>query len=117
MKKWMAIWLLVLLPMQLSWAVVAGYCQHETGATAKHPGHHTHDHQAADHPESGNDGLASPGVHHDCATCHLACAAALTSDLRTPAVVTDQERPFDDQLNPSWAHTERPERPQWPRLA
>ncbi|NBQ10090.1 MAG: hypothetical protein EBU47_11360 [Betaproteobacteria bacterium] len=85
MKKFLAIFLLVLLPLQFSWAAVAGYCQHEAGVTANHPGHHTHDHQAADNHESGKDGTASTGVHHDCATCHLGCAAALTSDLKTPA--------------------------------
>src|SRR5574343_283494 len=84
MKKFLAIFLLVLLPLQFSWAAVAGYCQHEAGVTANHPGHHTHDHQAADNHESGKDGTASAGVHHDCATCHLGCAAALTSDLKTP---------------------------------
>ena len=56
MKKFLAIFLLVLLPLQFSWAAVAGYCQHEAGVTANHPGHHTHDHQAADNHESGKDG-------------------------------------------------------------
>ncbi|NCV41106.1 MAG: hypothetical protein EBW11_11190 [Betaproteobacteria bacterium] len=40
MRKFLAIFLLVLLPLQFSWAAVAGYCQHEAGVTANHPGHH-----------------------------------------------------------------------------
>jgi len=117
MRKFLAIFLLVLLPLQFSWAAVAGYCQHEAGATANHPGHHTHDHQAADLHESGKDGTASTGVHHDCATCHLGCAAALTSDLKTPPAATAQGHQSDYHVNPTPAHTERPERPQWLRLA
>jgi len=117
MKKYLAIFLLVLLPLQFSWAAVASYCQHESGVTANHPGHHTHDHQAADHHESGKDASPSTGVHHDCATCHLGCAAAPTSALSTPAAAIGQDHHFDYPINPSRAHTERPERPQWPRLA
>ena len=33
--------------MQLSWAAVASYCQHESSATtAQHVGHHEHQHDA-----------------------------------------------------------------------
>ena len=46
MRRWLATLLLVLLPFQFSWAAVGGYCQHETGAAAKHFGHHNHQHQA-----------------------------------------------------------------------
>ena len=31
--------LLIVLPLQISWAVAATYCQHETGST-QHFGHH-----------------------------------------------------------------------------
>ncbi len=117
MKKYLAMFLLVLLPLQFSWAAAAGYCQHEAGVTANHPGLHTDNHHAADHHESGKDGAPSAGVHSDCAACHLGCAAALTSDLNMPAAATDQDHQSDYLVNPSRAHTERPERPQWPTLA
>ncbi|NBT82917.1 MAG: hypothetical protein EBT56_15195 [Betaproteobacteria bacterium] len=77
MRKFLAIFLLVLLPLQFSWAAVAGYCQHEAGVTAN----------------------------------------ALTSDLKTPPAATAQGHQSDYHVNPTRAHTERPERPQWLRLA
>ena len=39
--------LLIVLPLQISWAVAATYCQHETGST-QHFGHHDHKHHAED---------------------------------------------------------------------
>ena len=117
MKKWMAVFLLVLLPLQFSWAAVAGLCQHEVGVTATHQGHQTHDHQAADHDAAGKNKGSSTGVHHDCETCHLGCAAALTSDLSTFMVATDQGHHFNYHVNLPGAYSERPERPQWPALA
>ncbi len=117
MKRYLTIILLVLLPLQFSWAAVVGYCQHESEVTVTHLGHHSHDHQAADLHESGKDGVAAAGFDHDCATCHLGCAAAMTSDLKTPMAATDCYHPFDYRFNPSRALTERPERPQWLTLA
>jgi hypothetical protein len=117
MKRFLATVLLALLPLQFSWAALAGYCQHESDVTAPHLGHHSHDHQAADKHESEEDLVSSAEVHHDCATCHLGCSAALASDLITPTAAADRDYPFDYDVNPSLALTERPERPQWPTLA
>lgn len=116
-KTWMAIVLLVLLPLQLSWAAVAGYCQHESGVTANHTGHHSHDHQTADPHEPAKDGVSSAGGQHDCATCHLGCFAAMASDLTTLAAATDRGYPSVHDINPSLSLADRPERPQWPALA
>jgi hypothetical protein len=44
-RRFLAIVLLALLPLQFSWAAVASYCEHETqGQHAEHFGHHDHDH-------------------------------------------------------------------------
>jgi hypothetical protein len=117
MKRYLAIFLLVLLPMQFSWAAMAGYCQHETGVTAQHPGHHAHDHATADHQESSAKTAPSACMDHDCATCHLGCAAALVSDLKTTTVAISDDHPLHLQVMASQPSTERPERPQWPVLA
>jgi hypothetical protein len=47
----------------------------------------------------------------------LGCSAALASDLTKPTAAADRDYPFDHDVNPSLALTERPERPQWPALA
>ena len=117
MKKYLAIFLLVLMPLQLSWAAMASYCQHETEVTAMHPGHHTHDHASDDRPVTGRDAAQSAGMDHDCATCHLGCSTALISDVSNTIVAASDDHPLHLQAIASHLSRERPERPQWPMLA
>lgn len=66
--------MLIVLPVQYSWAVVAVYCQHEQ-KEAVHLGHHKHEHEAQNaSPQTGGK-LLIP--HDDCAYCHQACQASL----------------------------------------
>jgi hypothetical protein len=117
MKKFLAIFLLVLLPLQYSWAAMASYCGHETRVNATHPGHHTHDHASVDHQESSKNSPQSAGMDHDCATCHMGCAAALVSDLSKTTLAASDDHPLHLQVIASHMASERPERPQWPVLA
>jgi hypothetical protein len=117
MKKYLAIFLLALLPLQFSWAAVVGYCQHETSVTAKHPGHHTHEHQSADHQESSKKTSPSASMDHDCVTCHLSCTAALTTNLNTTPLATSDSHQLYVQSSLSQLSRERPERPKWTLLA
>jgi hypothetical protein len=117
MKRFLAIFLLVLLPLQFSWAAMVGHCQHETGVTAQHTGHHSHEHASADHPETGQNADSSAAMDHDCATCHLGCAVALVSSLNTTTVAVSDDHPLHLQAMTSQPSTERPERPKWPVLA
>ena len=59
------------MPLQLSWAAMASYCQHKTGAAAKHFGHHDHQHKAADGKEKAPDPAKTGGNDLDCAS-HVA---------------------------------------------
>jgi hypothetical protein len=117
MKRYLAIFLLVLLPLQFSWAAMAIYCEHETAVAAEHLGHHTHEHVSADHQESSKNAAQSAGMDHDCATCHMGCAAALVSDLSPTTLATANVHPLHFQGTGSQLSRERPERPQWPVLA
>ncbi|MCE1239696.1 MAG: hypothetical protein LWW83_07265 [Azonexaceae bacterium] len=76
MRRWVSIFLLIILPLQVSWAAAAVYCQHEAG-TGQHFGHHDHKHQAGDGESSGKS--PSLSVDNDCAVCHAGCVAALTA--------------------------------------
>ncbi len=77
MRRWLAIFLLVFLPFQFSWAAVAGYCQHEADAASQHFGHHEHKHQAdADH-DGVPDSKLTGGIDNDCGTCHAGCVVAI----------------------------------------
>jgi hypothetical protein len=84
MRRWLLVFLMALLPLQLSWAAVAAYCQHEQApARSAHFGHHAHEHHH-EHAGAGQDGHVdkkSPlTVDDDCGTCHLGHAQTLLSD-------------------------------------
>jgi len=118
MRKWLAIFLLVFMPLQLSWAAIASYCQHETGAAAKHFGHHDHQHKATDGKETAPDPAKTGGGDPDCASCHAGCSSALPGEVTLPPM-------FSSSLDIAdyWLHLitsppfERLERPQWRVLA
>lgn len=75
MRRWIAIFLLVLMPLQAVWAAAVPYCQHEgTSSQARHLGHHQHQAhgdvdgaEAHDHGEpEGGKGLDSLDHDHHC---------------------------------------------------
>ncbi|NHC08278.1 hypothetical protein G6550_16000 [Azonexus fungiphilus] len=110
MRRWLSIFLLIILPIQISWAVAATYCQHEIGA-AQHFGHHEHKHQADDSAKSANGSVAS--VDNDCAACHAGSVAALTgisSSLPVAGIVADHPWSAYFLTSPPG---EQPERPNW----
>jgi hypothetical protein len=120
MRRWFAIFLLVLLPFPSSWAAVASYCAHETEAGAPHLGHHEHSGHshdtwsAADADQTDSEPAAAD---LDCGHCHGCCVGivqrvpgknALTRGNLPPAL---SHGPRASHLPPA------PERPQWSRLA
>ncbi len=115
MRKWLAILLLVLVPLQFSWAAVNAYCQHESGPTASHAGHHTHEHQPqaqSDETEGGTSAMMSADA--DCVTCHAGCVLWTMPSHHDPvrilASLTSSADPGAMLVSPP---TARPERPQW----
>ncbi|MES2718739.1 MAG: hypothetical protein V4795_23475 [Pseudomonadota bacterium] len=137
MRRFLAIVLLALLPLQFSWAAVASYCEHETQG-AGHFGHHDHDHahQAGASSDAGPtadltadasptpgetgsaDGDKAPGAMDlDCGHCHGSCSAMLTWPQGMPgALSTAPPGATLDETGGAHAPT-RPERPQWLPLA
>ena len=126
MRRWLAILLLVLLPVQFTWAMVADYCAHEPDATAAHFGHHDHEshgHAAAE-PTLGDagdqatpDDPASPAPQVDCGHCHghsigmFDVPAPVAGQAFSSASLSAVEALRADHLPP------KPERPQWADLA
>jgi hypothetical protein len=107
MRRWLVIFLLVLLPLQLSWAAVAPYCQHEADATTQHFGHHQHKHQAAtaDELSAADAGdIASFAVDADCSACHAGCAAAMAAfpSLALDAAPALPGSPKGQRERPNW---------------
>lgn len=126
MRHWLTILLLMFLPLQASWAVVAGYCQHETGQASQHVGHHDHQHvaqQTVANPalsdDSTSDSSPSPiaGGDMDCAACHANCAPGVPGVLAPGLEAEPHGRPLALPTHPRSAPAETPDRPNWVRLA
>ena len=117
MRRVLAIFLLVLLPLQSIWAAAAPYCQHEASA-ASHPGHHPHEHHVtADDHQTDPTGDAVGMDHADCHVCHAASPAvvALGVWFACPALA---DMSLDTrQARLTAPPSSRPERPQWRGLA
>lgn len=82
MKRLFLILLLAVLPLQISWAAVAAYCQHEEAPSAQHFGHHTHQHQASAEMPDDTDPTKA---HNDCGVCQL--SGSMKSTLVQPAQI------------------------------
>jgi hypothetical protein len=120
MRRWIAMFLLALLPFQALWAAVEPYCLHERAPSAAHHlGHHEHSHHAevkadqaghsADADLSQADAMADHD-HHCCGTASL-----LPASLPWPGTMP----PHDAVASPLAAYASvdatRIDRPNWPR--
>lgn len=99
MRRFLLIVLMLVLPLQWSWAAAASLCGHEGAPAARHFGHHQHEHHgaAAGHDagkgskagkSEGADkkaGLGSLAADPDCGVCHGLGAAFLAAvDAQAP---------------------------------
>lgn len=112
-RRFLLIFLLLVLPCQFAWSAAVPYCQHEAQpAKSWHLGHHEHRHEAKKQHET------KMAVDADCDVCHLA-SAPLASVART-FVSIHQQVPADVQSVERKLHShvpEAPDRPNWSRLA
>lgn len=128
MRRWLAIVLLALLPIQFSWAALASYCGHENGQPARHLGHaqHAHDaHDALDSDAGAVERSAGPGAtpqtpsgfDFDCGYCHatLASLPALAAGVGLPLAAAPSWVPLTEACRTRAQSP--PDRPQWLRLA
>ncbi|MFT3821437.1 MAG: hypothetical protein QM750_28095 [Rubrivivax sp.] len=112
MRRWLLMFVLVVLPLQSVWGAAARYCLHErTDAAKQHFGHHEHRHQASASAAAGDaaDGLGAD--HADCGQCHGgACASFPALPLNVAAM---PPQPVQAGLqSPYRSHTPpTPERP------
>ena len=124
MRRWLLIFIVVLLPLQLSWAAVASYCQHEsdTAITSQHLGHHEHQHEADAAPSatehtSANTTTATGAVDVDCGTCHAGCSTPMLQSLTLVMAKLSPALHSTSALRLSSQPASLPERPNWARFA
>jgi len=114
MRRILLIFLMLIFPLQASWAAVSSYCQHESGLKAKHFGHHEHQHQSkASDPVKEKSKLV---VDNDCAACHLYSAGTISNSISTTFLSRAEAEPVSSHIEfSSVLRPERPERPKWVR--
>lgn len=117
MRSWFLIFLVVFLPMQLSWAAVAGYCEHETQATAQHVGHHEHQHQADDQATDSDNSKAFGSFDTDCGACHAGCCTAMLQSIPLLTIGQSSDAHGAPALRLTSQPASLPERPNWADLA
>ena len=116
MRRFVALLLLVLLPLQAIWAAAAPYCQHEDEAASHHIGHHQPEHQHATAVDAGDHGDEASSTHSDCHVCHS--GTVLVHEVRLVQAMSTTTLPVPTLTQGLPAPpTARPERPKWPALA
>lgn len=80
MRRYVLVFLMLVLPLQWSWAAVVSTCLHEPG-DVQHLGHHAQEHVHASADLHGDDADGADGacLDSDCASCHGPGLAALIS--------------------------------------
>ena len=110
----------MLLPLQFSWAAVAGYCTHEADAQTQHLGHHAHQPGTPDKAdaEPAADADRAPGATDlDCSHGHGCCSALLGTALPAYASLVHVHPAAAAQVATALLALSPPERPQWWALA
>jgi hypothetical protein len=111
MRRLILIFLLVVFPLQVSWAVASAYCAHEANPVSIHPGHHQH--AAGFEADTLAGDNTSSGIDVDCGDCHFSNVAIVSSAADGAITLVSHVRSgaglaFIPLLRPT-----RPERPNW----
>lgn len=116
MRRLLIIFMLILLPVQITWAGVSAYCKHESGVAAKHFGHHEHEHQAQE--KESKQSSSTFKFDGDCGVCQFggigfASISSVSIATLPPQVELNE---ISTDLVSSY-RPDRPERPKWVRAA
>lgn len=123
MRKLFVIFLLVLMPLQSSWAVAAEYCtHHEEDAAAQHFGHHADEHADSASDAGTDDGVQSnsdttPGQPHSDNCHHFSVAGLVDTASHVFHDTPDAPLSWDRQASGPSTSTSLIERPNWASLA
>ncbi|TAL19653.1 MAG: cobalt-zinc-cadmium resistance protein [Aquabacterium sp.] len=120
MRRLLAFFLLLVLPLQMLHATAAGYCQHESGAASSHFGHHVDagcTGAEADHPEHAKQaGKLKLPAHHDCGSCHLSMPQLPASAApAVPSFAAEASHAWDVTRHYRSTDPTGIDRPNWPR--
>lgn len=107
--------ILTIFALQVSWGVITGYCEHETGRAAQHFGHHSSDVQklAGDAPDKSSGSAKKVVVHSHCASCSHGTIALNGLPVAVAMALPVRLVPLASLRQYSSSYSARPERPQW----
>jgi cystathionine beta-lyase/cystathionine gamma-synthase len=113
MRKFL-IALLLIVPLQISWASIATYCGHESVATVNHPGHHEHQHKEISVKEiKQSGGNKAMSLDLDCGVCHLVLTFIAPSLVNSAISVSTLSHDIHTTHNLTSEPSPRPDRPNW----
>ncbi len=118
MRHLLVLLMMIVLPLQLSWAAAATYCQHESSPAASHYGHHVHKHQAKSDEAQSELSPSKLLSDDDCTVCQLG-GVGIVSMPSYSMPIADATSDTAYAIVPLLKSTrpDRPERPKWTRAA
>jgi hypothetical protein len=121
MRRWLLVFLLIFVPLQLTWAAATVHCQRvdrgENTASDYAAGTISHAH-ASTHPDHECPPSAQTlGLDDDCGVCHANCSLALPAPLAIAHLDASGMQIQNDLLFPTSHYLDLPDRPQWAALA
>ena len=118
MRRWVTIFLLVFMPLQLTWAAVDLYCHAESGSATQHADHQEHQHQADADQGDSIEPKAAGALKADASACHAGHTAAIIGSVYLTAFSAPTLSYLGYQVRLPWPpHLPLPERPNWTDLA
>lgn len=117
MRSWLVVLLLVLMPLQFSWAAMGAFCQHERGSDASHAGHHAHEHRSQGDSDDATVQTAASVADADCGTCHAGCSITAPDTQDGAGATASASWALGRSAQPRSAPFDVPERPQWHALS
>lgn len=115
MRRWLTLFLVLVLPLQFSWAAAGIACAHETGSAAHHFGHHVHQHKADAKPakEKGKAEVSKSMADTDCPYCHVSVPTPVADIPFFEAPQADSATLPEPLSLRALLLEEAPERPNW----
>jgi len=106
--------LVLAVTLQLSWAVAAAYCMHESGSASQHFGHHQHEHASNDGADHDKSPAQKKAIYDpDCASCSHSPAGATALAGQGAGPVMAAHAAAEAPKSPPDPYLGLPERPQW----
>ncbi|MEQ1813466.1 MAG: hypothetical protein ABL860_03315 [Candidatus Nitrotoga sp.] len=113
MRRFIILSLLCLLPVQISWAEVAGYCGHEQDKATQHFGHHNNEHKASPGALDGSTASDQDGSNSSHDHCHLSSFLGVLSEYTFSMHTPLQLSIHRDNQSYSFLAADKPARPNW----